>query len=97
MARKTFGTPLILGLITEAPDVTVTGGATVPGGSDPIQGAVSYEQWSTSEELRAGYDFDRDGNYTVAEYCVWWYDNGFDMDSYPELNPNNPWDESLLD
>lgn len=91
MAKKTFGIPLVLGLITEAPDVTETGAHTGQHGSDPITDPISFEAWAASDYAQ-GYDYNQNGEYDIEEYAAWWIDEGFDLSDWDDLNPNHPWD-----
>lgn len=91
MAKKTFGIPLVLGLITEAPDVTETGAHTGQSGSDPFP--CSFEEWQTLFAV----DNDLDGDIDFDDYGIWWYEEGLGIDAWNEYNPGHPWDPNWAD
>lgn len=89
MAKKTFGIPLVFGLIADPTDAVETGPATGQGHMDVRP--IGYDEWLRSPYTE-GYDLKEDGKYTFDEYGRWWADEGFGIDAWHEYNPNQPWD-----
>ena len=88
MAKKHGFQPYVMltGGISDGGDVSVIGGGTGEGMSDPFP--MSYTDW-----MKSGMqdDYNVDGTIDFDDYGTWWADNGFSMEAWASYNPGVDW------
>ena len=95
MAKKNGFAPFILLSSGEPGDDIVIGGGTGQGGVNPVVYPMGFDAWYASDwaedyvPATEGID--------MVDYVVWFFDCGFTMAQFQEVNPGVAWDPTWDD